>query len=124
MTTRTKVPTFDPSAPLRSLRQIAGLTQARAAARLGIAQGSVSDAESLGDRTGWDTIRKYAAAYGLEIDVHATPSAAEAAAKATRAEQAKVGGAARKAAARSASVARRAATKDARAARRAQGSGQ
>ncbi len=60
---------LDLDAPVASLRAYAGLTQVQLAERRDIGQGSVSTAEKAGAAVSIATLRAYAAAAGLELEI-------------------------------------------------------
>jgi transcriptional regulator with XRE-family HTH domain len=60
---------LDPAAPMRSLREAAGLTQEAMAAARGVAQPNVSRAEASGDGVRLRDLAEVAAAVGLALEI-------------------------------------------------------
>lgn len=61
--------TIDPAAPMRSLREAAGLSQRAFAEARGVAQPTQSNAETAGDAVSLRVLREAAKAAGLEIEI-------------------------------------------------------
>ena len=66
--------TLDPAAPVRSLREAAGLSQRDLAAARGVSQHTVLDAERAGARVQLETLAAYAEAAGYVLTLLATPA--------------------------------------------------
>jgi transcriptional regulator with XRE-family HTH domain len=60
---------LDPAAPMRSLREAAGLTQEAMAEARGVAQPNVSRAEGVGDGVTLRALREAARAVGLALEI-------------------------------------------------------
>lgn len=60
---------LDPSAPVRSIRELASLTQAELARRLGTSPAYVSKIERMGPRVRWPLIGRVADACGVEVEL-------------------------------------------------------
>ncbi len=71
----TRPMTLDPAAPMRSLREAAGITIAEMARRRGVAAPSIHDSERDADRVRVSSLLSAAEACGLEVEIRVRPRA-------------------------------------------------